>query len=84
MATPPSPAGSRSGGGAEPASRPLLPPAERRRRKREIQIAIGVLANTVLKAGVALAFGAPTFRVIVAGTLMLMMAVAAVSIVMLT
>ena len=48
MATPPSPADRRPGGGAEPASRPLLTPAERRRRKREIQIAIGVLAAIFL------------------------------------
>ena len=48
MATPPSPADRRPGGGAEPASRPLLTPAERRRRKREIQIAIGVLATIFL------------------------------------
>jgi two-component system nitrogen regulation sensor histidine kinase NtrY len=48
MAAPPSPAGSRPGGGAERAARPLLPPAERRRRKREIQIAIGVLAAIFL------------------------------------
>jgi uncharacterized membrane protein (DUF4010 family) len=43
-------------------------------------IAIGVLANTALKTGVALFFGAATFRVLVAGALLLMMAAAAVSI----
>lgn len=48
-----------------------------------LAIAIGVLANTALKMGVALLFGAPTFRVIVASTLILMMGVAAISIVLL-
>jgi len=48
MSTPPSPAERRPGGGAEPGSRPLLAPAERRRRKREIVIAVGVLAAIFL------------------------------------
>jgi uncharacterized membrane protein (DUF4010 family) len=43
-------------------------------------IAVGVLSNTALKAGVALVFGAHQFRLIVAGTLLLMVVAAAVSI----
>ena len=35
-------------------------------------IAIGVLANTLLKAGIALVFGAATFRLVTAGALALM------------
>ena len=45
-----------------------------------LAIAIGVLANTALKMGVALLFGAAAFRAIVAGTLMLMIVAAAASI----
>ena len=47
-----------------------------------LAIAIGVLANTALKMGLALFFGAAKFRVIVAGTLMLVIAEAAISIVL--
>jgi len=47
MAAPPTPTGRRPEG-TESTSRPLLTPAERRRRKREIQIAIGVLAAIFL------------------------------------
>jgi len=46
-----------------------------------LAIAIGVLANTALKMAVALFFGAATFRAIVAGTLMLMIVAATVSMV---
>jgi uncharacterized membrane protein (DUF4010 family) len=46
-----------------------------------LAIAIGVLANTVLKLGVALFFGCTRFRTIVGGTLALMIAAAAAAIV---
>ena len=45
-----------------------------------LAIAIGILANTALKMGVALFFGNPRFRVIVAGTLLTMLVAAAASI----
>ena len=45
-----------------------------------LAIAIGVLANTALKMGIALVFGAPGFRAIAAGTLMLMIVAAGASI----
>jgi uncharacterized membrane protein (DUF4010 family) len=47
-----------------------------------LAIAIGVLANTALKTGVALTFGGPKFRTIVAGTLASVMIAAALSIVL--
>jgi uncharacterized membrane protein (DUF4010 family) len=43
-------------------------------------IAIGVLANTTLKTGVALTFGGSKFRTIVAGTLAVVAAAAVLSI----
>jgi uncharacterized membrane protein (DUF4010 family) len=43
-------------------------------------IAIGVLANTLLKTGIAVVFGATAFRVIVAGTLAAMAVASALSI----
>jgi uncharacterized membrane protein (DUF4010 family) len=46
-----------------------------------LAIAIGVLANTALKMGIALFFGGAKYRVIVAGALLLMIVAAAVSIV---
>jgi uncharacterized membrane protein (DUF4010 family) len=42
-----------------------------------LAIAVGVLANTALKLGVAVAFGAPRFRMIVGGTLAVMIVTAA-------
>lgn len=42
-------------------------------------IAIGVLANTLMKVGIAVVFGAGSFRVIAAGTLVLMAVASAVS-----
>jgi len=48
-----------------------------------LAIAIGVLANTVLKACVAMFFGSPKYRLIAAGVLGLMAVVAAASIVLL-
>ena len=43
-------------------------------------IAIGVLANTLLKAGIAVVFGARTFKVVVGATLLLMAAAASAAI----
>lgn len=47
-----------------------------------LAIAIGVLANTALKLGVALFFGSPRFRTIVGGTLVLMIVTAAAALVL--
>jgi uncharacterized membrane protein (DUF4010 family) len=44
-------------------------------------IAVGVLANTVLKAGIAVIFGAAAFRVIAAGALVVMAIASALSLV---
>ena len=49
-----------------------------------LAIAVGILANTTLKAGVALVLGERQFRVIVAGTLAVMMIAAVVSIALVT
>ena len=43
-------------------------------------IAIGILANTALKAGIALLLGSPRFRIIVGGTLALVIVAAVLSI----
>jgi uncharacterized membrane protein (DUF4010 family) len=48
-----------------------------------LAIAIGILANTALKAGVAMAFGERHFRMVVASVLALMMVAAAASIALL-
>jgi len=48
-----------------------------------LAIAVGILANNSLKAGIALLLGEPQFRTIVAGTLALVIAASAVSIVIL-
>jgi uncharacterized membrane protein (DUF4010 family) len=49
-----------------------------------LAIAVGVLANTVLKMAVALFIGSPVFRVIVGGTLLLMAIAAAAAIALMT
>ena len=46
-----------------------------------LAIAIGVLANTALKLGLALIFGSARFRTIVGGTIVLMIVTAAAAIV---
>ncbi len=46
-------------------------------------IAVGVLANTAVKLGIALFFGSPRFRTIVGGTLVLMIVTAAAALVLL-
>ena len=48
-----------------------------------LAIAVGVLANTALKLGVALVFGTACFRRVVGGTLALMIVTAAAALVLL-